>query len=616
MLLVLAVLAITLALTYAMSRTALTSFKLSANQSASLRARSAAGVAASLALEPLAANSNWMPDLNPMSGTLSSGEPYQVDVQITDDGSDRSIAATAQVLDPTGKRTLAKQLLTVDLAKQLQDNCPYYAQYPTYTVAAIMAFAPDISATEGAPVYVAAGTTIRGNIRSKGTIQFQRGFALVGMAYAMGNVGNPDTNLACYSTYHASSGAAYQAEPLASRGTITASGQLMLSNVTLVPSSTNPMGVYYHQGNVLLDNNVTVTGTLVVNGDVTVRGTGVQLEALLPTTTSFKSCFPAMVVDGSIVFDPATSGVRISGIIIASGNVRRLNGVTPIVMCPPAVSPLVFSPPACVVCSQYSQPHFIDRWEQENGTKALTGRGSYGLFDPTGQIRLLSGGPDISWLGNLERSDSGRAQVSPRTMQLQRLGDLLPALRIACPDTARPQHWGPDLACADPAVIASLFVTHKPIKVRVPRAKVAPPPPSPPPPPPLPPLPPPPAVPQVQIKDLKDAIKDLKEMLKNLEGLPPEQIKDLKDEIKVLKHQINDNLTPDQILQIQQMINDLQNRISGPAIYVKGAIMAKRVQLQNLSGRAFALDFDPTRADITDAPGFFTWKAVDWTEGN
>jgi hypothetical protein len=63
-------------------------------------------------------------------------------------------------------------------------------------------------------------------------------------------------------------------------------------------------------------------------------------------------------------------------------------------------------------------------------------------------------------------------------------------------------------------------------------------------------------------------------------------------------------------------IPDPFDSFDGPAIYIKGAIMANRVTLQEVSQLPFALVFDATRTDTTDAPGFFTWRTAAWVEGN
>jgi hypothetical protein len=110
-------------------------------------------------------------------------------------------------------------------------------------------------------VYVANGCTIRGNLRAGGTIQFQAGFVLQGSAYVLGNVASGGTGTPGYLMsgpdpsklyYRASWGALYAAQPLDSAD----SGNLRLEDVVLAPSPDNPVGVFYHLGDVEMRDNV------------------------------------------------------------------------------------------------------------------------------------------------------------------------------------------------------------------------------------------------------------------------------------------------------------------------------------------------------------------------
>lgn len=61
-------------------------------------------------------------------------------------------------------------------------------------------------------------------------------------------------------------------------------------------------------------------------------------------------------------------------------------------------------------------------------------------------------------------------------------------------------------------------------------------------------------------------------------------------------------------------IKDIFNSSDGPAIYLRGAVMANRVLLENRKERPLALVFDSSVVQVTDAPGFFTWRVSEWTE--
>jgi len=355
-----------------------------------------------------------------MYGTLPSGEAYEVDVQPIDEGRDRSIAATARVHDANDMRTIAEKTLTIKLARQVRDN---------HAAAAIAAFATQGSLPATPSVSVADTTTIRGNIRSKGSIQFGAIFALqyTGGTYVLGDIARDGSGSAGYLNYRARWGTAYPAQMLAEHGVVNSSGGLVLTNETLGPSSENPMGVYFHDGDVVLDDNVTISGSVVLTGNLVVIGTGVQIFALQQVTDPVngivvKTSFPAIVADKSIVFEPTADVVRISGLVLAGQDVYRLNDIT-------------------------------------TQLPTIPGRG---------------------------------------------------------------HAWG---------------------------------------------------------------------KLKNL--------------IDTHNHLLTIDAVPDPF-----------GTSDGPAIYIKGAIIANRVQLDNQVNLPFALVFDAARTDTTDAPGFFTWRASAWTEGN
>jgi hypothetical protein len=56
--------------------------------------------------------------------------------------------------------------------------------------------------------------------------------------------------------------------------------------------------------------------------------------------------------------------------------------------------------------------------------------------------------------------------------------------------------------------------------------------------------------------------------------------------------------------------------LASSEIYINGAIMADRVSIENAQDRRTALVFDDNKTDVTDAPGFFTWRVSAWTESN
>jgi hypothetical protein len=376
---VLAVLCMTLAISYALSRTSITTASLSVHESGGLRARSAAETSVTPVLVNLRANPNWMPKRSPTDGGLAFDERYRVSLAISENGSGRTLEAAAQVYDlaqimagpnggqsvtlPETDRPIADQRLRIRLAKQTLNNLP---------TAAIAAFDTKLGRANDPPVYIASGSTVRGDVKCNGPIHFQQGFQLEGTARLLGNVSRSGTNARRYFTYRASWGSTYQAESLAEHGQSVDQGTLHLQNVLLGPSSANPMGVFYYTGdNLVLEDNVQINGTLVAQGNLTIRGLGIHLIALtqaqipnnsppqvppsedptglvdnlvdflnsfplfseddmlehvpseLTGDSPVNTTFPAVVADGDIVLEARADVVRISGLILAGSSFHR-----------------------------------------------------------------------------------------------------------------------------------------------------------------------------------------------------------------------------------------------------------------------------------------------------
>ncbi|HPS54949.1 MAG TPA: hypothetical protein PLP05_05070, partial [Sedimentisphaerales bacterium] len=72
----------------------------------------------------------------------------------------------------------------------------------------------------------------------------------------------------------------------------TISNLVPLTCVSYTSSVSNPKGVYYCNGSLILGNSANIYGTLVVNGNLTINGTNVIISA--------KKNFPALIVTGKL----------------------------------------------------------------------------------------------------------------------------------------------------------------------------------------------------------------------------------------------------------------------------------------------------------------------------
>jgi hypothetical protein len=363
-LLVLAVISVTLAISYALSRTSVTTASLSVHECGGLRARSVAETAVTPPFVNLRTNPNWMPENATTNGALASDEHYQVSLEITGNGRGRMLDAAAQIYDNTyasNDRPIADQQLKIQLTKQTRNDLP---------TGAITAFESNINQSNDPPVYIAAGNTVSGDVRSKGPIHFQQGFQLQGTPRVLGDVSRSGTTAVRYFTYRASWGSTYQAESLVPHGHSQGNGTLRLENKVLGPSNTNPMGVFYYDGDELeLEDNVQITGTVAVRGDLKIKGVNIRLialkQALVPndpipvqevaavpdteTVPNFldsfitileedvlqnipfasvpgsvvNTTFPVIVADDDVIIDSRSDVVRISGLIVAGSYFHR-----------------------------------------------------------------------------------------------------------------------------------------------------------------------------------------------------------------------------------------------------------------------------------------------------
>lgn len=106
-----------------------------------------------------------------------------------------------------------------------------------------------------------------------------------------------------------------------------------LGNITLRPSLANPLGIYYASGSVTLNSDVTLQGTLITPGTVTISGQRVQVTSYnwrgasgtpLVTDIDLWPRLPAIVAD-TVVFDRNTTAI-VEGAVVVAHNVNGAGG--------------------------------------------------------------------------------------------------------------------------------------------------------------------------------------------------------------------------------------------------------------------------------------------------
>lgn len=134
-----------------------------------------------------------------------------------------------------------------------------------------------------------------------------------------GVLGIPSLVAGNYATYRV-----FEGGPLYESVVISSS----LSNVTLRPTASNPLGIFRTTGSLTLNSNVTIQGTLLVAGSLTVSGREVAISSLnwsgsqLLDESYLWSRLPAVLAGGDVEFEDSAR-IMIDGGMFAFGDLIR-----------------------------------------------------------------------------------------------------------------------------------------------------------------------------------------------------------------------------------------------------------------------------------------------------
>lgn len=357
-LLVLMLMSITLSLSYAILRSQTTTVMIQNNNQRTNTARADAISGMAIALRQMS-DGTWRGVGSTVSGSLSATDSYQV----TYTAGDASLAA--------GSSNYGQNMYRVTLLSTGTSQDPVYATLTsTYQISAVVTLNPraltalpsgwssmtaytvyqtdvgqfsvDVPSQISGPVWLQGATSICNgyNWSSSAQTSYLSGLASMassgdyrpltgpvswdswfnyGSTSALQTLGVSTTNVG-FSGFGASlplpsspvTYSLYQGGPVYSAATISGT----VSNATLGADAIhNPLGVYYANSNLTLGGNVTLQGTLICNGQLTISGTGVSLapcylEALSGTTATIR--LPTVITSGNV---ECTSG----GNVTASG---------------------------------------------------------------------------------------------------------------------------------------------------------------------------------------------------------------------------------------------------------------------------------------------------------
>ncbi|HWA97921.1 MAG TPA: hypothetical protein VG713_05490 [Pirellulales bacterium] len=371
---VLLLLSITLSLSYAVVRSQASASLMQSNSNLDLLARQAAMTGMQTAMRKMS-ETNWAGVTSSVTGALSGNQSFRVTFQT----GDASLSTTGpNASDWSYRVTVVSLGIATDPAR------PTIAS--NYTVQAVMKLIPRQLSTNPATFTTALGYTVYQTgtddfqlelpCRITGAVRVQGNFYLAdsyppssyGLSRYLSDInamrgnGYPDdrplngpvsipnsritgmtknllnnslgvSNISIGSTSatdwsYPSGLTSYQLYP----GGQTYSAAIVpssLANTTLAPDPrTNPLGIFYRSGSLTLGNNVSISGTLVVGGDLVISGSGIALQAsslpaLMGSTTPVM--LPTIIAAGNVKISSGAN-VAISGLVATWGALNALQG--------------------------------------------------------------------------------------------------------------------------------------------------------------------------------------------------------------------------------------------------------------------------------------------------
>ncbi len=371
---VLLLLALAMAVSYSMIRTQFTSVQMQRNSSRNCDARQAALAGLATGLRKLH-EADWPGVDGVISGSLGPGQSYEVSYQVgdpsltpTDPDYDKfsfriTVQATGFAYDPAGSSPVPsthQARAVVELARRKLADEP--SDWPTFQQFTVW------QGTRSA-FQVELPSRIEGRVRVQGNFEIAEDapnrtlprFQYLDDLKKMKNAGMADnrpfngpvhydvgSNLATAArlvTLGVSSVNKANGEPFAadwqqpmslSSYQIYPGGPVYnvelvgstLENDTLVPDpATNPLGLFYQAGNIEIRNNVWLEGTLFCGGNVSIRGTNVQLQApVLPALDGGTTPIQLPVISCRDLNVEPLSAATVSGVVAVFHHFRVRSG--------------------------------------------------------------------------------------------------------------------------------------------------------------------------------------------------------------------------------------------------------------------------------------------------
>jgi hypothetical protein len=389
--LVLSIIAITLATSYVIMRAEFATLRVQQNGNRRTLARQAAMIGLSAGMRKME-ESTWAGVGTTVSGNVSSQESYSVtyttgDPLLTSGSSNYSdypyrvtVQSTGISVDPNNTQSHATYKMTAVmrfLPRQLATQPTKWSIMQNYTVYQTdnRGFTIDPPCQIAGPLFLQGAVNIGNGSNWTSSIENQylsdlnsmrlNGFSdnrtltgPVSLPTSSSNANNlgylsalavSTTNVAIGSTItmptpnNLTSYRIYPGGQSYSVGTVATS----ISDTTLSPDPVNnPLGIYFNSNSISIGNNVTITGTIISGGDVSITGSGVVINPLnlLPMSGSTAPVRLPVVVAKNNFYCNSTGQATVTGVIVAgkqfwidSGSQNNVVTVVGRVICSPFV---------------------------------------------------------------------------------------------------------------------------------------------------------------------------------------------------------------------------------------------------------------------------------------
>ena len=344
--LVLGVLAMALGICYAFTHVAMSSGQIAANLCRGQEAMSAAEAGIEEALYRLNADPSW-----PGAAWVLDGQGTQVRVSVSPAPADPWALRVESVGDVHGTAAAetpwdeAAPLASRTVTATFRRAMPAFSRY----VVSAIGSDPGLVTHVALYVYRPSGgeegkkgtTKVSGDIRSNGDVYLDWKVSVTGSVWATrqvqgsgrvkvevytdaGRLRRPVVDPALYRQYRL--------------GNHVFSSQVLtgdsLPSGTYVPVASNPMGVLYREGSLVVDLAADIRGTLVVTDDLWLRSPRLKVRAHVTSGAGFgydvdgdgvsdAIRFPALVVGGNVYVCGGETDVEVSGWLCSGGEVCR-----------------------------------------------------------------------------------------------------------------------------------------------------------------------------------------------------------------------------------------------------------------------------------------------------